>query len=306
MSKGIAIAIISGVVIAAVILGLLIYYVIYPAIKGQTYNGGGSGNTNFIRSWIDGNMGACNNKYACKNGICTVTTGTVQLLTQDGLYILSYDSKSNIFLSPVQSPKGDNVWYLCFYNKNSDIWSEYNGTLTSANQMCNPDSKGVNQNLCNLFWECDTTKGVQSCTTVYGGYYPPNKIKLDTACATSGKGQTCNISLACGDTNNNTTVPCLNSDKGTPVVEKGVYINSDDTISTLPAYSKNSGVGHLCSDQTDSKDCMGSEYYLGINQSDYSMVPTTIHKLATRFKIVKCTSGYDSVTQKWTCTQAPS
>ena len=84
LSKGAITGIVIGVILGIIALGLLIYFVIYPAIvnsinkgKAHSYNGGGSGNTGYIRAWIDSHAIPCKgNSAICPFGDgCVVSAG---------------------------------------------------------------------------------------------------------------------------------------------------------------------------------------------------------------------------------------
>ncbi len=310
LSTGAKVGIGIGIGVGLIALGLLIWFVIWPAIanamgKGKefTYNGGGSGNNNYIRRWIDDHSLDCGfmPNMCDQDNLCSLSNGFAQLLTQDGLYILSYDSNGKIFLSNSQAPKGDNIWYLCFYNKNNER-DQYGGTLVAANQKCN-DGK----NLCNLFWECDSTQGIQPCsqlTNYKEGKFPPDKVRLDSACKSTGD-SSCPLTITtCHGPENkkDERMPCLatTKDKGPYPVEQSVYINPDDTISTIPQWSVSRTKQNACDDPTNVKYCMGSTYYLGLTYPDYDITTTPIYKLGVRFKIVSCDNATE-VDGRWTC-----
>ena len=72
LSTGTKVGIGIGIAVGIIVFGLLIYFVIYPAIansiskgKEYSYNGGGSGNTGYIRKWIDDNSLPCPGNDSC-------------------------------------------------------------------------------------------------------------------------------------------------------------------------------------------------------------------------------------------------
>ena len=308
LSTGAKVGIGIGITVGIIAAGLLIWFVIWPAIanaigtgKEMSYNGGGSGNTGYIRKWIDDHtLDDCGKSpNMCEQneeGLCPLSTGFAQLLTQDGLYILSYDDNGKIFLSPSQSPKGGNIWYLCFYNEN------YNGTLVAANQLCNSG-----KNLCNLFWECDSTQGVKPCsqlTNYKGGKFPPGKVQLDSACKSTGDGSCSLTATECRNPGrkSDVTMPCLAETKknGPYPVEQSVFINPDDTISTLPSASISHTKQNMCDDPKYVKYCMANTYYIGLTYPEYDITTTLVNKLGVRFNIVDCDAT--QVNGIWTCT----
>ncbi|RLI49418.1 hypothetical protein DRO61_05105 [Candidatus Bathyarchaeota archaeon] len=309
LSTGAKVGIGIGVVIGLVALGLLIWFVIWPAIakaigKGQkfTYNGGGSGNNNYIRNWIDSHVLSCSESpnmcyYGDTEDKCPLSAGFARLITQDKQYILSYNSKGSVFLSSVNdstASSANNIWYLCFRNKNSGN-TAYSGKLVAANQLCN-DGK----NMCNLFWECDSTQGVMPCSKLTNykntGNYPPDSVKIDTACSVKD----CNLSYnQCTNKTDKSgdKLTCLESSGKVEPVEETVYVNSDDTISTIPQLSKSYIHHNKCSD--GGKGCMNDLYYLGIKLSDYSITPTLVSNLGVRLNIIDCKAV--QVDGVWTC-----
>nr|QBK86078.1 MAG: hypothetical protein LCMAC101_06730 [Marseillevirus LCMAC101] len=306
LSTGAKVGIGIGIGVGLIVLGLLIWFVIWPAIanaiekgKEYSYNGGGSGNNGYIRKWIDDHMLSCSetpNMCIIDNGDeeCTRSAGFAQLLTQDGEYILCYKD-SKIFLSPTSSSKDENIWYLCFQNKNFGD-SAYAGRLVAANQLCNGT-----KNLCNLFWECSSTQGDQPCSglTNYknSGNYPPDLVRLDSACSVKNCNLSYNKCVNKSDSSGN-NLPCLEAvGKNEYPVEQSVYINSDDTISTDPEWSKSHTHHNVCDD--GGKGCMNNTYYLGIDYPEYTISPTLISQLGIRFKIVDCDATQTD--GRWTC-----
>ncbi len=305
LSTGAKVGIGIGVVVGLIALGLLIWFVIWPAIanamgkgKEYTYNGGGSGSNNYIRTWIDNHALVCSNRdWPCTDDkLCTVSAGFAQLITQDRRYILSYNDKKEIFLSNIDNQKDYNIWYLCFYNKNAPQGEkygyQYNGTLIAANQLCNGG-----KNLCNLFWECSSTQGNKPCSQLTNypkGNYPPDKVTLDTGCKVSGN-MSCSLSTHKCVYSTKNALPCVSQgNKNAFYVEQGVYINSDDTFSTMPVYSNSHN-----NDNCDEVACMAHTNYLGVDISNYHLSPTLVGSLGVRFKIVDCdATQIDGI---WTC-----
>ena len=317
LSTGAKVGIGIGVAVGLIALGLLIWFVVWPAIanaigkgKQYTYNGGGSGSNNYIRNWIDKHMLNCDSidtgdkdsECLMKDGneVCGVSTGFAQLITQDGLYILSYNEKGDIYLSNIKDQKSGNIWYLCFGNKNApegeSYGYQYSGALTAANQACNGG-----KNMCKLFWECDSNKGAKPCSQVSpydnNGNYPPNIVKLDTGCSVSTKHNTCTFKTypdSCTSTDSE-RLPCMMGG-GNQYVEQMVYVNSDDTFSTLPAYSNSHS-----NDNCDDVACMAHTNYLGVDVTNYHISPTLVSNLGVRFNIVDCDATQDPTTKLWSC-----
>lgn len=311
LSTGAKVGIGIGVGVGLVALGLLIWLVIWPAIanaigKGQqfTYNGGGSGTNNYIRDWIDNHVLSCSDSpnmctYGETEDQCPLSAGFAQLITQDKQYILSYNEKGAVYLSSIDGAPSPNesIWYLCFRNKNAGD-SAYSGTLVAANQLCNNG-----KNLCNLFWECDSTQGVMPCSKLTNykatGNYPPDSVKIDTACSVKN----CNLSYnQCVNKTDGSgdKLTCLESSGKVEPVEESVHVNSDDTISTIPQWSKSYNHDNKCSD--GGKGCMNKLYYLGINPKDYSIEPTLVSNLGVRLNIIDCDAI--QINGRWTCSSS--
>lgn len=275
-------AIVIGIIVVIIIIGVAIYFYSKSAITKASYNGGGSGNNKYIRTWID--------KYAV--GSCPYTSRYGKLKTQDGKYYLCYNSGNNkITLQATDgfssSGVNKNVWYFCFRNKNSTAGniSSYSGTLVSLQTT---DTQK------NATWMCSTTGlGDMKCskTSTYSstGNYKPAVFELNSYCSTvaeEGRGGVplpyCDMSTStCGTCTTFPCAPCMaygNDGLLSPyATESFLYINEDDTISTIPDLSTGEGVGY-----------MNSVYYTILDSQSGKVYPSIIRKVALRFNIEDC------------------
>lgn len=287
--------IIMTIVIILIIIGVVIgiYFVAKGAFSKAAYNGGGSGDTGYIRTWID--------KNANIEG-CTFTSRYGKLITQDKQYYLCYNPvNSRIFLKTAEGYKegnsNKNIWYFCFRNVNlvpgpNDVITPYVGTMVSLYNN--------SQDQQNAAWMCATQGGGNkkcSKTSDQGpkGNYTPSVVQLSKYCPTVDPGDPENpiycteyLSPTCGGCAavNLPCAPCVANLGGGPLdapyaVESSVYINKDDTISTIPTLSPGDG---------DGKGYMAKTYYMAFNSKSGNIYPSGVHKVALRFNIEDCST----------------